>query len=183
MIVGIDEVGRGCWAGPLVACAAILKTEIVGLTDSKLLSGKQRQYYFDLLASQSLYGLGWVFPVELDDIGLTEAVRRAMRRAYDALAIDTQEIIIDGNINYLSELRNSHAVIKADLLHPAVSAASIIAKVTRDTYMREQSIHYPAYGFEKHVGYGTKQHVAALQTLGITSMHRKSFKPIRDFIL
>ncbi len=183
MIIGIDEVGRGCWAGPLVACAAILKTELVGLTDSKLLSARQRQYYFDLLVSQSQYGLGWVFPVELDNIGLTEAVRRAMRRAYDALAIDAQDIIIDGNINYLPELKNSRAVIKADLLHPVVSAASIIAKVTRDAYMREQAQQYPEYGFEAHVGYGTGQHMIALKKHGVTSMHRKSFKPVRAFLV
>ena len=179
--MGIDEVGRGCWAGPLVAGAVILEKSIVGLKDSKKLSKQQR----DKLAAQIqieavAIGLGWVEPKELDAIGLTAAVGLAMQRALEHIRIDFDEIIIDGNINYFSTDNRAKAMVKADDLVPAVSAASIIAKVARDNYMAGVAHRkYPEYAFDKHVGYGTSQHQQMLQLYGVSELHRLSFRPIQ----
>lgn len=183
MIVGIDEVGRGCWAGPLVAGAVLLQQEVAGLKDSKKLSKQQRERL-----SQAVYdsgaaiGLGWVTPAEVDDLGLTSAVRLAMKRAVEQITVAYEEIIIDGNLNFLADLPNTSCLIKADDLIPAVSAASIVAKVARDQYMEKIAIVYPGYGFEKHVGYGTAVHLAGLQQLGVSDIHRRSFKPIKALL-
>jgi ribonuclease HII len=184
VIVGIDEVGRGCWAGPLVAGAVILGESISKLTDSKLLSKKQREDLDKQIRATALsIGLGWVTSQEVDDIGVTAAVGLAMKRALKELTHDYDRIIIDGNINYFLTNPKAQAVIKADLSVPCVSAASIIAKVARDTHMLELSrTSYPGYGFEQHVGYGTKQHLAALKILGVSHIHRKSYKPIKALL-
>ena len=169
LIVGIDEVGRGSWAGPLVAAAVLLNSPIEGLTDSKLISAIKRSKLSDeILQTAGGYGIGWVTADEIDILGLTKSVSLAMQRA----------IIIDGNYNFLKEYENVETLIKADLLIPSVSAASIIAKVARDNFMADKSLVYPGYGFEKNVGYGTKQHLEALNKLGLTDIHRKSFKPM-----
>lgn len=184
MIVGIDEVGRGCWAGPLVAAAVGFerKTEIKGLTDSKLLTAKKRLTLHKVVRENTDHiGVGWVWPDEINQLGLTESVKLAMQRAVDQLTTPADcKIIIDGNINYLKHLPNTEALIKADLTVPAVSAASVIAKVARDTYMAEVALEYPEYGFEKHVGYGTKQHILALKQYGILPLHRINYKPIKQ---
>lgn len=183
MIIGIDEVGRGCWAGPLVACAVSLADgmAIEGLKDSKKLNPKQREKLSEAIrASTSHIGIGWVAPSEVDDLGITEAVRAAMQRAVDLIDASDTEIIIDGNINYLSHLENTQAIVKADDSIPAVSAASIIAKVARDQYMYKIASDFPEYGFESHVGYGTKKHIAALRQFGVTVLHRKSYKPVKQ---
>jgi len=178
--LGIDEVGRGCWAGPLVAGAVILKRPIKGLKDSKLLSKLQRDKLVAEIQIQAIAtGLGWVTATEIDSLGLTEAVRLAMLRAIDQIKCDYNEIIIDGNHNYFTGNPKARALIGADNLVPAVSAASVIAKVARDKFMCEQSIEFPEYFFEKHVGYGTKLHQEALKLHGICTLHRQSFKPIR----
>lgn len=183
MIVGIDEVGRGCWAGPLVAGAVLLKEPIPGLKDSKLLSKLQRER---LAAEIELHavaiGLGWVSADELDAVGLTEAVRLAMNRAVAEITRPYSEIIIDGSYNFLADNPQAMAVVRADATVPAVSAASIVAKVARDAWMREAARAYPAYGFEKHVGYGTALHQAMLKTHGICALHRKSYKPIQTIL-
>jgi ribonuclease HII len=183
--VGIDEVGRGCWAGPLVAGAVILRGPITGLKDSKKLSKKQREILAAGIESEALaYGLGWVWPDELDSLGITTSVKRAMERALEAIRLPYDEVIIDGNINYLPEIVCSRAIIKADDTVPAASAASIIAKVARDNYMSmEAHAKYPEYGFDKHVGYGTAAHIKALADHGVTDIHRKSYKPIRQLML
>lgn len=183
--VGIDEVGRGCWAGPLVAGAVILREPIAGLKDSKKLSKKQRENLAAIVEKEALViGLGWVWPEEIDRDGLTVSVRRAMELALKQIEIPYDEIIVDGNINYLAEHAGSSALIKADDLVPAVSAASIMAKVARDTYMEtEAAQEYPFYGFEKHVGYGTKAHIEALGLYGPTKLHRMSYKPLQEFVL
>lgn len=179
MIVGIDEVGRGCWAGPLVAGAVILKTDIPGLKDSKRLSKPQRERLAQAVYdSDAVVGLGWVAADELDKIGLTAAVRLAMERALKSITISYSEVIIDGNINFLAHLPLTQAVIKADDSVPAVSAASIVAKVARDNYMMQAALQYPGYGFERHVGYGTAVHQAALSQLGVSPLHRMSFRPV-----
>ncbi len=183
MIIGVDEVGRGCWAGPLVAGAVILDKPIKGLADSKKLTRLQRQrLYIEIRMKAKAYGLGWVTPKELDEVGMTEAVRLAMRRAVAQIKLPFTGIIIDGNYNYLADQPGSKCVIKADDTVKAVSAASILAKVARDTFMAEAASVYPQYAFERHVGYGTPEHVAALQNHGICELHRKSFAPIRALL-
>lgn len=182
--VGVDEVGRGCWAGPVVAGAVILDRPITGLTDSKLLTAKKRVNLANNIKLEAVaYGLGWVSPVEVDEIGLTEAVRLAMQRAMAEIDVEYDEIIIDGNYNFFPNELRAKAVIKADLTIPEVSAASILAKVARDQYMVEAAVRYPNYGFEKHVGYGTAAHIAALKLYGICDMHRLSYKPIKALII
>ncbi len=183
MVVGIDEVGRGCWAGPLVAGAVLLSTPIAGLKDSKKLSKLQRERLdAEIRVSAAAWGLGWVTPQEIDTVGLTAAVRLAMERACAAIAAPYDEIIIDGNLNFFASNPKAKAVIGADNVVPAVSAASIIAKVARDRYMVEQAVLFPGYGFDKHVGYGTAIHSAALREHGVCSLHRQSFKPVRALL-
>ena len=187
MILGVDEVGRGPWAGPLVVGAVVLgEAPIEGLTDSKKLSAKRRDQLDILIREQaSGWGLGWVHADELDTLGLAESLRVATIRAVEAVNAPYHEIIIDGTINFLKETAKGKYVTtlaKADLLIPSVSAASIIAKVARDAFMAEQAVDYPGYGFEKHVGYGTAVHRSAIDTLGITPLHRTSFAPIAKIV-
>jgi len=188
MILGIDEVGRGPWAGPLVVGAVVLPEGITmpGLTDSKKLSAKKRLILDTEIRENALgWGLGWVHADELDEIGLSEALRRATIRAVEAVETPYHEIIIDGTINFLKETSKGRYVTtmaKADFLVPAVSAASIIAKVARDTYMEGQEVHYPGYGFASHVGYGTAKHQQALLEFGVTPLHRRSFAPIAKLL-
>jgi ribonuclease HII len=177
--VGVDEVGRGCWAGPLVAGAVVLREPISGLKDSKKLTKKRRELLAAQIHEQALaVGLGWVKPAELDEIGLTAAVRLAMERALEQITVRYDELIIDGNLNFFPENPRARAVIKADDSVPAVSAASIVAKVARDNYMAEVAAEYPDYGFERHVGYGTALHLERLQLHGVSKLHRVSFKPV-----
>lgn len=186
MILGIDEVGRGPWAGPLVVGAVVLGgAKIVGLTDSKKLSKKRReQLNVQILEQASGVGLGWVSAVELDEIGLSAALRLATRRAIEQINVTYHEIIIDGTANLLKGTTLEQYVTtmkKADLLVPSVSAASIVAKVARDNYMAEQADVYPGYGFKQHVGYGTAAHRAAIDKLGVTLLHRLSFAPLTKY--
>jgi ribonuclease HII len=179
LTIGIDEVGRGCWAGPLVAGAVMLTEPLLGLKDSKKLSKLQRERLDKAIrAHTGTLGLGWVWPAEIDAHGISWAVRTAMERAVAALPENYDEIIIDGSINYFPSNAKAKAVIKADDSVPAVSAASIVAKVARDAYMAQQDTRYPGYGFAQHVGYGTQQHSTALAVLGVTDIHRRSYKPI-----
>jgi ribonuclease HII len=181
--VGIDEVGRGCWAGPVVSGAVILSDMIDGLKDSKKLSSKKRTDLSNSIQESAIaFGLGWVSPSELDHIGLTEAVRLSMYRALAKIEAECDEIIIDGSYNFMSDNPKAVCIIKADDSVPCVSAASILAKVARDDYMTEQAKLYPDYGFESHVGYGTKRHLENLQKFGICKIHRLSYKPIQLII-
>jgi ribonuclease HII len=188
MILGIDEVGRGPWAGPLVIGAVVLPDglTIPELTDSKKLSAKKRVGLDALIRQQALgYGLGWVHAEELDTIGLSAALRLATIRAVEAVKAPYHEIIIDGTINFLEDTNKGQYVTtmaKADALVPAVSAASIIAKVARDAFMAEQDTLYTGYGFSKHVGYGTAAHQKALELYGVTPLHRRSFAPIKKLL-
>lgn len=180
MILGVDEVGRGCLAGPLVAGAVILHAPISGLRDSKKLTKQQRTELDGIIRAKAMaFGLGWVSVEELDAVGLTQAVRLAMRRAVAAVMAPYQQIIIDGNYNFLRDHPKSSCLVKADDTVPAVSAASILAKVARDTYMAKAAAHYPHYSFERHVGYGTRAHIEALRTHGACALHRRSFAPIK----
>jgi len=186
MIMGIDEVGRGPWAGPLVIGAVVLGgAKIEGLTDSKKLSKKRREELDVLIREQAAgFGLGWVSPEEIDTIGLSAALRLATVRAVEQVKAPYHEIIIDGTINFLQETTKGKYVTtlaKGDLLVPSISAASIIAKVARDAYMAEQDDIYPGYGFKSHVGYGTAAHITAIDQLGVTPLHRLSFAPLKKY--
>ncbi len=158
----------------------MLGTPIVGLKDSKKLSKLQRERLdAEIRVSATAFGLGWVPAEEIDLVGLTEAVRLAMERALAVITAPYEQLIIDGNFNFFASNPKSQAVIGADNIVPAVSAASIIAKVARDKYMAEAALSFPGYGFEKHVGYGTAAHSSALKVNGLTILHRRSFKPIQ----
>lgn len=186
MILGIDEVGRGPWAGPLVVGAVVLgDASIEGLTDSKKLTKKKRETFDkEIRKKASGYGLGWVSADEIDDIGLSAALRLATIRAVEQVKAPYHEIIIDGTINFLADTSKGKYVTtlaKADLLIASVSAASIIAKVARDTFMEQQGALYPGYGFESHVGYGTAVHRKAIKEKGVTPLHRLSFAPLARY--
>lgn len=185
MIIGIDEVGRGCWAGPLVAAAVGLENTILipGLTDSKKLSAKKRNILAkEIQTVTNVIALGWVWPREINKLGLTESVRLAMQRAIVKINFTNKPVIIDGSINYLKHMPHTESIIKADGSVPAVSAASVIAKVARDAYMQQIAVKYPNYGFETHVGYGTAAHIEALKTHGVLSIHRVNYKPIKKLL-
>ena len=184
-ILGIDEVGRGPWAGPLVIGAVILPDQkpdwVDELTDSKKLSVKKREKLNELILKEAAAtGLGWVSSQEIDELGLAASLKLAARRAVEAVQkshVPFTEIIIDGTINFLAgtKLENYVTILpKADFLIKEVSAASIIAKVARDHYMYEHEEKYPAYGFEKHVGYGTAAHQKALKEHGVCPEHRRA---------
>ena len=181
MILGIDEVGRGAWAGPLVVGAVVLGgTEIDGLTDSKKLTPKKRNMLAKQIKEQAAaVGLGWVSAETIDRIGLSKALNMATRLAAKDIDAKYSEIIIDGTVDLLEDKRVT-TLKRADLLIPSVSAASIIAKVARDYYMSEV-VHkdYPEYGFDKHVGYGTLAHSAAIGLHGASDVHRLSFAPVK----
>ena len=193
MILGIDEVGRGPWAGPLVVGAVVLGgAAIDGLDDSKKLTKKRREALAQLIQKQAAaHALGWVSAAELDEVGMSEALRLATRRAVEAVQkqcrekdITLTEIVIDGKVNFLAGTALEQYVTmlpKADALVPSVSAASIIAKVARDQYMATQDELYPEYGFAAHAGYGTAQHRAAIAAHGVTPLHRLSFKPLQHY--
>lgn len=184
MIVGIDEVGRGSLAGPLVAGAVVLDTPIAGLKDSKKLTKLRReQLDAEIRVSCAAFGLGWVTPREIDQLGLTAAVRLAMERALADISVAYEQIIIDGNYNFFAADPRATAIVGADNTVPAVSAASIVAKVARDRYMADISAKFPAYRFDKHVGYGTAAHLAALKAIGICELHRHSFSPVQAYIV
>lgn len=182
MIVGIDEVGRGAWAGPLAVGAVLLGgASIDGLTDSKKLTKKQRET-LDLEIRQKALGIGigWVSAPVIDQIGLTAALKLASRRAIAHIRHDYHEIIIDGNIAFIDDPRVT-VMKKADLLVPSVSAASIVAKVARDNYMKRLDKVFPGYRFTGHVGYGTAAHREAIAKLGVTPLHRLSYAPLHSY--
>ena len=189
MILGIDEVGRGCWAGPLVMGAVILgDTKIDGLTDSKAISAKKRaKLAKEIHEKAAAVGLGWVEAHEIDTLGLGPALHLACRRALDmvdTLGVAYHEIIIDGTVNFLAETGKAPYVTllkKADLLIPSVSAASIVAKEARDEFMRQQADKFPEYAFDQHVGYGTAKHRLAIDKFGPCELHRLSFGPLKKY--
>lgn len=201
MILGIDEVGRGPYVGPLVIGACILpdaeKIEeepekyhwISELTDSKKLTVKKREALYTKIKEGAVAtATGWVSANEIDEIGLSESLRLACRRAVKQIQetrMPFSEIIIDGTMNFLSGTpleKYVSTLTKGDLLIKEISAASILAKVERDRYMTELAEKYPEYGFEKHVGYGTAAHQKAMEEFGLTPEHRRSFRPVREIM-
>lgn len=183
-IAGIDEAGRGPLAGPVVAAAVILPVRhgIKGLADSKQLTAKQRDYLYDKIVGHCVaYGVGRGEVAEIDQLNIHQATLLAMRRAVEALAIQPHEVCVDGR-HCPAVLMPARAIIHGDETVPVISAASIIAKVTRDREMVQYDHEYPGYGFAQHKGYGTPQHCTALKKLGVTPLHRRSFSPVRELI-
>lgn len=180
MILGIDEVGRGCWAGPLVVGAVILgeQSDRALMKDSKQLSLKKR-----VLAARHIQqtacdvGIGWASAKFIDTHGLSKALTYATEKAIEQIKEPYSEIILDGTVNFLKD-RPVTLLAKADSLIPAVSAGSIIAKVARDNYMQAVDGHFVNYGFASHVGYGTAAHRKAIADYGPTPIHRMSFAPL-----
>ena len=185
MILGIDEAGRGPWAGPLVVGAVVLGCEIDGLNDSKKLTKKKReQLELEILEKAQAATTGWVSAAELDAVGMSEALRLATRRAVEQVTVPYHEIIIDGTVNFLRDTSKGAYVTtlpKADALIPSVSAASIIAKVARDRYMSELDEKHPEYGFKNHAGYGVAKHREAIERIGVIDEHRLSFAPLQKY--
>lgn len=179
-MIGVDEVGRGAWAGPLLVVAVRLNESIEGLTDSKLLSKKRREILCPQIQGSADIGFGWMSSQEIDHIGLSEALKQCCHTAVTALRPKPDEqVVIDGSINLLPEHANTLVVPKAEVKYPCVAAASIVAKVFRDRYMEQLHTKLPSYSFQKHVGYGTALHIDALKTHGVTIWHRMSYKPVR----
>ena len=180
IIVGVDEAGRGPLVGSVVAGAVILPNDfdLPELTDSKKLSEKKRETLYALITQQCQWAVGESSPQEIDEINILQATMLAMKRAVENLNIKYDQVLVDGN--RCPELENCQSIIKGDLTEPVISAASIIAKVTRDRQMVALDEQYPEYGFAKHKGYGTKVHLQALAEFGsIKHQHRYSFAPVK----
>lgn len=183
IVIGVDEAGRGPLVGNVVAAAVILPFDfyLPKLTDSKKLSEKKRNELYILITEQCQWSIGVATPIEIDDINILQATMTAMSRAVHGLGVKYDEVIVDGN--KCPELLNCTAIIKGDLTEPAISAASIIAKVTRDREMYALDSKFPEYFFAKHKGYGTKLHLEMLNKHGpLLQHHRKSFAPIRRLL-
>ncbi len=182
VVVGIDEVGRGAWAGPVVAVAVILPPHLIvdGLRDSKLLSPlRRRALDRDIRRLALAVGLGWVSAAEVDEQGLSWAVRQSGLRALANLDASFDLAILDGKHNYLADTQRSITLVKADQLVAPVAAGSVVAKVARDRYLERLASRYPGYGFELHKGYGTLAHTQSLARLGPSFVHRRSYQPVQ----
>ncbi len=181
LICGVDEAGRGPLSGSVFAAAVILPAGhgIVGLDDSKKLSAARREKLFVEIQAQALaWAVASASVAEIDQLNILQATMLAMQRAIAGLAIVPHEALIDGNRTPQLDIP-ARAIIQGDALEPAISAASILAKVSRDREALEMDAQYPAYGFAKHKGYGTPEHLAALKQFGPTPLHRQSFAPVR----
>lgn len=176
--IGVDEVGRGCLAGPVVAAAVILKHDKDNslFADSKVLNAGYRKKTSLVIHENHLVSIAWATPEEIDDINIHWASLLAMKRAVLGLGVSDGHVLVDGRFTIpdLVGFKQS-ALVKGDSFAPPISAASIVAKVYRDEWMEKLSLEYPEYGFEKHKGYGTQVHRRALQKNGTTIIHRKSF--------
>lgn len=183
-IAGIDEVGRGPLAGPVVTAAVILPADfyLPGIDDSKKLSEQKREEYFEIIQKQAIaIGIGMMDAAEIDRINIYEATKQAMLMAIEELATKPDYLLIDA-MKLVTGIPST-SIIKGDSKSVSIAAASIIAKVTRDHLMKELDKELPAYGFGKNMGYGTKEHVAALEKEGVTKYHRKSFSPVKELVL
>lgn len=184
-IVGIDEVGRGPWAGPLTAAAVVLPdgADIPHLKDSKQLTLSRRLHILkSIQCSATAIGIGWVSPEYIDEHGLTHSTSSCMLSALGQvkrLVGEDCRVLVDGNVDYLSGHAECETIIKGDQLQTSIAAASVVAKVLRDRFMYIQNDIIPGYGFDRHVGYGTKKHKEALLAKGPSTIHRKSFTPVK----
>ncbi|MDD2597972.1 MAG: ribonuclease HII [Kiritimatiellae bacterium] len=190
VLAGVDEAGRGCLAGPVVAaavsmCADIARSlytgQLAGLTDSKKLTPERRELFFKILTQREdvITAAGWCSPQEVDTLNVLSATHLAMRRALVALPVMVDHALIDG-LPVKNLPCNSTAIVKGDFKSFLIAAASIVAKVTRDHHMIEMEQLYPGYGFAAHKGYGTHEHISALHKIGACAIHRHSFRPVQD---
>lgn len=180
LIAGVDEAGRGPLAGPVVAAAVILddRNPIQGLADSKVLSARRREQLYDEIRAKALCcSIAQASVQEIETLNILQATLLAMQRAVEGLRLKPSKVLVDGNrLPVLSMV--AEAIVKGDSKVPAISAASILAKVTRDRWCAELDAQYPQYGFAGHKGYGTAEHLAALQAHGACPEHRKTFAPV-----
>ena len=184
LVAGVDEAGRGPLAGPVVAAAVILDDlqPIKGLADSKLLTPRRREKLFDEIRAKALCcSIAQASVEEIEELNILQATLLAMRRAVDGLRLKPNLVLVDGNRLPLLAMR-SEAIIRGDALVAAISAASILAKVQRDRWCVELDLQYPQYGFARHKGYGTTEHLAALRLHGACPQHRKTFRPVLEVL-
>jgi ribonuclease HII len=182
IVAGVDEAGRGPLAGPVVAAAVVLDpaSPIAGLDDSKKLSESKREELFPLIRRQALaWSVVEISPAEIDRINILQATLLAMQRAVERLSLPPVLALIDGNRAPALPCR-TRTIVQGDRLEPAISAASILAKVTRDRLMREMHLRYPVYRFDRHKGYPTAMHLSLLSVHGPCPEHRRSFAPVRE---
>lgn len=186
IVIGVDEVGRGPLAGPVVAAAVYIPAENRGhpvwrdVTDSKKLSAVRRDVLFSVIQGQCQFGIAEASVEEIDNINILQASLLAMRRAIEQIIVQNPFILVDGNRLSKTWPWDARAVVKGDSKSVSIAAASILAKVTRDRMMTEFSEIFPAYGWANNAGYGTPEHLSALATHGITHHHRLSFAPIKN---
>ena len=182
-IVGLDEVGRGCIAGPVVAAAVCFFNwdELAGINDSKKVSAKKRVELAEKIKIQAHVGIGVVEPTVIDEINILKASHLAMKKALEKLSIKPEYLLIDGHLKLDINI-SQQAIIKGDSLCYSIAAASIVAKVYRDHLMQGISKTYPEFGFENHVGYPTPYHLEMVKKLGITSLHRKTFRGVKEYV-
>ena len=182
-IAGIDEVGRGPLAGPVIAAAVILDRKNIpeGINDSKKIPKAKRILLAEKIKENSIYAYGAASEIEIDEINILQASLLAMKRASNGLSIVPKTTLIDGN--FKPDIKNNTiSIIKGDSKSVSIAAASILAKVYRDEIMLKYSKQFPEYGFQTNSGYGTKEHLSALKNYGITPIHRKSFKPVHNIL-
>jgi len=183
LIAGVDEVGRGPLVGPVVAACCILpeKFNLDGLTDSKKLSEKKREFFFEEIKKQAVsYGIGIIVAKKIDEVNIYEATKLAMKEAINNMMIKPEHILIDAMPLDLDI--PSTSIVKGDLKSITISAASVLAKVTRDRMLVDLDKKYPMYDFKNNKGYPTKKHLAAIQEYGIIDEHRKSYGPVKDYL-
>lgn len=184
LMAGVDEAGRGPLAGPVVAAAVILDDQnpITGLADSKKLTAARREWLFDEIRAKALcFSIAQASVEEIEQLNILQATLLAMKRAVEGLRLTPKKVLVDGNrLPVLSMM--AEAIVQGDALVPAISAASILAKVHRDRWCATIDQTYPQYGFSKHKGYGTAQHLAALQMHGACPEHRKTFRPVAEVL-
>ena len=182
-IAGIDEVGRGPLAGPVIAAAVILDRKNIpeGINDSKKIPKAKRILLAEKIKENSIYAYGAASEIEIDEVNILQASLLAMKRASDRLSVVPKTTLIDGN--FKPDIKNNTiSIIKGDSKSVSIAAASILAKVYRDEIMLKYSKQFPEYGFQTNSGYGTKEHLSALKNYGITPIHRKSFKPVHNIL-
>ncbi len=183
--VGVDEAGRGPWAGPVMAAAVVLREPIPGVTDSKRLSPRRREQAAELIRAQAVaWAVGQATVEEIDALDIRRANFLAMSRAVASVAetVSIAEVLVDGREVPEDLPAPARAVVGGDALDPAISAASILAKTLRDAEMMLLEERYPGYGFARHKGYGTAEHRQALERLGPSPVHRRSFAPVRRML-
>ncbi len=184
LMAGVDEAGRGPLAGPVVAAAVILDdlNPIKGLADSKILTAVRREKLFDEIRSKALCcSIAEASVEEIEELNILQATMLAMRRAVEGLRLKPKLVLVDGNRLPVLNIR-AEAIVKGDSKVPAISAASILAKVHRDRWCLAYDLEYPQYGFAKHKGYGTAEHLAALKAHGACPQHRKTFRPVTEVL-